>query len=254
MNLYEAIYVRKSVRKFVKQELPEKELDRIPRYFSQVKNLFGNIDTDMVILDNCKKRNPVSGLFGVKAPYYLVFYSEEKPRHLINLGYLMQQMALYLCTRGYGACCVENVHVNRYMRVRNGKKAVCALAFGKARGAYTRKASEARRKPLSAICTFQEQPRQWMRQMVEAARMAPSRGNRQPWRFVVYDNAIHIYTAGESAERLSPEDELSFGALFANLMVAGEEIWLELDLIRLNDLKAGRYKPEQYLLSVVLIS
>ncbi len=254
MNLYEAIHVRKSVSRYVMNEIPEKELDRLKKYFSEVTNLFGNIDTEVEILDNTEGKNSAAGLLGVKAPYYMIFYSEDKPKAMMNLGYLMQQMALYLCTRGLGACYIKNPRLKKYDRTRNGKTALAALAFGKAKGSHVRKAAEAQRKPLSQICTFREQPRQWVRQMVEAGRMAPSKGNRQPWRFVVYDNSIHIYTAGESAERLSREEEMAFGALFANLLVAGEELWLELDLIRLESLASSQYKPEQYLLSVVLIS
>ncbi len=254
MNLYDAIYTRKTVHKYAMSEVPGKELDRIRSHFYEVTNLFGNIETDMVILDNRRGKNPVSGLFGVKAPYYLVFYSEEKPRYIMNAGYLMQQMALYLCTKGLGACVVNNFHLRKEQRSLKGKKAVAALAFGRGREAVIRKSHEAPRKSIEEICTFREQPRQWVRQMVDAARMAPSIWNRQPWRFVVYDNCIHIYTTGESAERLSPSVEQSFGALFANLMVAGEELWLELDLIRLNSIAQNQYKQEQYLLSVVLIS
>lgn len=254
MNLYEAINVRKTVHRFSMSELSPKELDRIRRHFAEVTNLFGNIGTDMVIMNNRKGKNSPAGLLGIRAPYYLVFYSEEKPKYIMNLGYLMQQMALYLCTRGLGACFVRKVHLKKEQMTRNGKTAVTALAFGTAKGAYVRKAVDACRKPLEQICTFREQPRQWVRQMAEAARMAPSAMNRQPWRFIVYDNSIHIYTTRESASELSQADELSFGALFANLMVAGEELWLELDLIRLNSIAQNQYRQEQYLLSVVLIS
>ncbi|MDO4490170.1 MAG: nitroreductase family protein [Lachnospiraceae bacterium] len=254
MNLYEAIHVRKTVRKFAMTELPEKELDRIRRHFSQVTNLFGNIDVDIRILDNRKGNNHVSGLMGVKAPYYLVFYSEEKPRYKMNLGYLMQQMALYLCTRGLGACFVRRLHLKREHMMQDGKMAVAALAFGKSREGVVRKPMQASRIPMEKVCTFREEPRQWVRQMVEAARMAPSRHNSQPWRFVVFDNCIHIYTTGASGSALSFAEELCFGALFANLVVAGEELWLELDLIRLDSVVHTQYKPEQYLLSAVLIS
>lgn len=254
MNLYEAIFTRKTVRKYAMSELPEKELNRIKRHFSTVTNLFGNIDTEVTILDNRKGNNRVAGLLGVKAPYYLVFYSEEKAKYMMNLGYLMQQMALYLCVNGLGACFVTDVHLKKEQMTLNGKKAIAAVAFGRSKENHTRKAADAYRKPLEQICTFREQPRQWVRQMVEAARMAPSRKNRQPWRFIVYDNCIHIYTTGASADQLNVGEELSFGALFANLLVAGEELWLELDLIRLNDIAQNQYRQEQYLLSVVLIS
>lgn len=254
MNLYEAIFVRKTVHKYSMAELPQRELERICQHFASLPNLFGSIDTEIRILDNRKGNKKVSGVLGVKAPYYMVFYSEEKPKYRMNLGYLMQQMALFLCARGLGACFVPTVHLKKNQRSIGEKKAVTAVAFGRPREAHTRKQSEASLMPMEKICTFREQPRQWVRQMVDAARMAPSKGNRQPWRFLVYDNSIHIYSTNHSSQQLSLTEEISFGAVFANLVVAGEELWLELDLIRLESIAQNLYKKEQYLLSVVLIS
>ena len=59
--------------------------------------------------------------------------------------------------------------------------------------------------------------------ILEAARLAPSSMNSQPWRFVVYDNRIHIFSKKHSAEQLKKWDEVNFGIMFANLMVAAEE-------------------------------
>ena len=66
-----------------------------------------------------------------------------------------------------------------------------------------------------------------MRQLLEAARLSPSSMNIQPWRFVVYDSKIHIYTKKHAAEDMSRYrlDELNFGIMFANMMTAAEE-WI----------------------------
>ena len=85
---------------------------------------------------------------------------------------------------------------------KNGKRLVGLIAFGKSKGAYTRKQSEAKRLPLEELCVFKEVPRQWMNQILEAARLAPSSLNSQPWRFVVYDNRIHIFSKKYSVEKL----------------------------------------------------
>ena len=106
--------------------------------------------------------------------------------------------------------------------------------------------------PLEDLCVFKEVPRQWMTQMLEAARLSPSSMNSQPWRFVVYDNRIHIFSKKHSVEKLRKWDEVNFGIMFANMMVAAEELWLDVDLIRLGDISQKNFSNNQYVLSAIL--
>ena len=99
---------------------------------------------------------------------------------------------------------------------------------------------------------FKEVPRQWMTQMLEAARLSPSSMNSQPWRFVVYDNRILIFSKKHSVEKLRKWDEVNFGIMFANMMVAAEELWLDVDLIRLGDISQKNFSNNQYVLSAIL--
>ena len=126
------------------------------------------------------------------------------------------------------------------------------IAFGKSRGSHTRKQSEAKRLPLDELCVFKEVPRQRMNQILEAARLAPSTLNSQPWRFVVYDNRIHIFSKKYSVEKLKKWDEVNFGIMFANMMVVAEELWLDVDLIRLGDISQKNFPNNQYVLSAIL--
>jgi nitroreductase len=254
MDLYEAIFVRKSVRSYSSESLSPQTLDRIRAHFRELPCLFGNIGTDMAVLDNRKGQQRMLSLFSVKAPYYLVFYSEEAPRYLMNTGYLMEQMMLYLCSLGIGSCCLGSGRVRKELQEKNGRKMIGIIAFGKSRGPHVRKPAEARRLPLEQLCVFREVPRQWMRQLLEAARLAPSTMNSQPWRFVVYDNRIHIFSRKHKAEKLKKWDEVNFGVLFANLMVAAEELWLDVDLIRLENISQKNFPNSQYVLSAILKS
>ena len=54
MNLYEAIFVRKSVRNYSMEGLSNQVLDKIRVHYQELTSLFGNIDTDIAILDNRK--------------------------------------------------------------------------------------------------------------------------------------------------------------------------------------------------------
>lgn len=254
MNLYEAIFVRKSVRSYTGESLSPQVLDKLKAHFRELTGLFGGIETDMAVLDNRKGQQRMLSLFSVKAPYYLVFYSGEAPRYLMNMGYLMEQRVLYMCSIGIGTCYIGSNKIRKELQVKDGKKMVGIVAFGKARGSHVRKQAEARRLTLDQICVFKEVPRQWMRQLLDAARLSPSSANSQPWRFVVYDNRIHIFSRKHKAEQLKKWDEVNFGIMFANLMVAAEEMWLDVDLIRLEDISQKNFPNSQYVLSAILKS
>lgn len=252
MNLYEAIFVRKSVRNYSMEGLSTQTLDKIRSHYRELTSLFGNIDTDIAILDNRKGQQKVLSFFSVKAPYYLAFYSEEAPRSLMNMGYMMEQMVLYLCSQGIGTCYIGSNKLKKSQLTREGKNLVGIVAFGKARSSHVRKQSEAKRLSLDELCIFKEVPRQWMKQLLEAARLAPSSMNSQPWRFVVYDNRIHIFSKKHSVEQLKKWDEVNFGIMFANMMMVAEELWLDVDLIRLEDISQKNFSNNQYVLSVIL--
>lgn len=252
MNLYEAIFVRKSVRNFNMDTLNPQLMDKIRTHYREVSGMFANIDTDYAILDNRKGQQRMLSLFGVKAPYYLAFYSEEAPRSMMNMGCMMEQMVLYMCSIGVATCFIGSNKVKRSQQQKDGKDLVGIVAFGKSKGPHIRKQSEAKRIPLEELCTYKEVPRQWMKQLLEAARLAPSSMNSQPWRFVAYDNRIHIFSKRHSLDQLKKWDEVNFGIMFANMMVVAEELWLDVDFIRLEDISQKNFPNSQYVLSAIL--
>lgn len=252
MNLFEAIFVRKSVRNYINDALSPQMLQDILTQFEEIKGLFGGIETELAIFDNRKGQYKMLGMLGVKAPYYLVLYSEEKDRALMNAGYLMEQLSLYLYTRGIGSCFVGSPVLKKKYQRRDNKKMMVVLAFGKAKGSCIRKQIEAKRLTLKELCVYKETPRQWMNQLLDLARMAPSSMNSQPWRFVVFDSRIHIFSKKHASDRLGKWDELNFGIMFSHMMVVAEELWLDVDLIRLEELSQKNFPNNQYVLSAIL--
>ncbi len=256
MNLYEAIFVRQSIRKYNNDALSEETLTDIRKHFLELPNLFGDVETDIAIVDN--RRNPIRLLHlgNVSAPYYMIFYSREAKRSQMNVGFLMQHMALYLCTIGIGSCIIGSTNFRKDLRTKGEMKAVGLMAFGKSKGPLSRAHGGAKRIPMDELCSFREVPRQWMKQLLQAARMAPSSMNDQPWRFVVYDSRIHIFTKKHQVDRMKRYrwEEVNFGIMFANLMIAAEELWLDIDLIRLENISQKNFPNSQYVLSAIMRS
>ena len=257
MNLYEAIFIRRSVKKFRNEQISSDLLDMILDHYRELPGLFGGIRTDAVILNGSDKVQRQTGFTWVRAPYYLAFYSEEAARYQMNMGYLIQQMALYLCTLGLDSCLLDvSTFRSGLRRNGNGLKLAGILAFGKSREPETGKREEVRRLSLNELCVFKEVPRQWMMQLLDAARMAPSVRNAQPWRVVVYDSRIHIFTKKHQVERFARYhlEEQSFGGMLANILVAAEELWVDVDMIRLENISQKNFPNNQYVLSAIMRS
>ena len=99
MNLYEAIFLRKSVRNYEMESISSEIIQEMREFYGEIEGLNPGIRTEISIIDNTRGKNKMMHLFGVKAPYYLAFYSEDKDLAQMNAGYILEQIALFLCTK-----------------------------------------------------------------------------------------------------------------------------------------------------------
>ena len=156
MDLYEAIFCRKSVRNYRKSPVSQETQDEILHYFYEIPEVFGEINTAAAVCDNADGSVRMHLPGEVNAPYYLVFYSEKCVNDLMNIGYLIQQMSLFLCTRGFGACNVTNLQLRKDLQKKGTLQAMGMLAFGVPAGPLTHKENEFNRLPLEKLCSYQE--------------------------------------------------------------------------------------------------
>lgn len=252
MNLYESIYVRKSVRHYKTEELSQKTIEELKNFIDHLEPLFPEIKIKIEILDNISKKERLKGLFVPNAPYYLAFYSEEKEKHDLNAGYILEQISLYLTSKGIGSCFLGMTKTPK--NIEEELHFVIGMAFGMPKGEVIRHDYEANRLTMDELCVFKEKPKAWVNEILEAARLAPSSLNSQPWRFVVYENRIHVFSkkppsTGKSRGKFN---EFNFGVMLANISIAAEEIWVDLDLIKLNNITHKTIPNNQYMISILI--
>lgn len=254
MNLYEAIYVRKSIRNFKKEAIDDKILSGILEFVEEIEPIFPGIGVKVEIIDNVTKRGRVGGLVNVSAPYYIALYAEKKEKRDLHAGYIMEHISLYLNTKGIGSCFLGMAKRKDKKMEESGYDFVTALAFGLPKGSLFRHDYEAKRLSMDELCAYKERPKTWVKEILDTARLAPSSYNSQPWRFVVYENRIHVFCkkAVMANGTFGKFAELNLGIMFANVMIAAEEIWVDLDLIRLNNITHKTLPNNQYVLSVLL--
>ena len=96
-GLYEMIFKRKSFhlfRNIGNEHLTEEELKDIEKEFSKLKPLNKDIKVKIKIV---KKESILRG-----QEYCIFFYSEKKDNYLQNIGYLGEQLDLYLVSKNIG--------------------------------------------------------------------------------------------------------------------------------------------------------
>jgi len=174
----EIIMKRKSIRKFDPTALGESVLDTVREQIRNCKPLYPDIKYSVKIVDKAK------GAFGINAPHYLAFSSEEKDGAYENIGFIGQQLDLFLSSSGLGSCWIGMAKPEE--KETSSLQHVICIAFGKPAEPLHRDISAFSRLPLTDICEGYDE-------RIEAARLAPSARNMQGWFFVAEDDKIICY-------------------------------------------------------------
>ena len=189
MTLNEMICHRKSCRQFTGEPVDVELIEKILSF--EPKPLYPEIKVRMDIVS----RDQVWCIFPCPwiTPQLIAIYSEEAEGYTENIGFVLQQMDLYLQTLGLGACWLGIGRMNPGTTEVEGMKFVIMLAFGYPQGDQLRhNLKEFKRKPMEQI-TDHPDPR------LEPARLAPSAVNDQPWYFTHEGDDIHVWCTKEGS-------------------------------------------------------
>lgn len=227
MTLYEAIFKRKSVRSYRMEELPEELLTNIRKYEKEIDRLHPELKYELMILNALTEEVPLKGLFRVKAPYYMVLFIEDKDGHMEEAGYILEQLVLFMTTKGIGTCYQGGARLEGDFCPKDFRQAM-VVAFGWADTTIYRQENQAKRLSMNEIAFIKESINDDVRLLLRAARMAPSAINDQPWRMMVYNNRIHIFAKRIfGAKEASDRERMDIGIMAAHFSVAAEEFWID---------------------------
>ena len=212
MDLYQQIYLRKSCRKYKLEPLSAAQLADIEGFISTMRPLF----PDAKISHRLVGAEGVKGLLAPKAPHYLIISGQSAPERDLNVGFLFQQLDLYLSALGLGACWLGGANAKKSQFTKDDILAIC---FGETIGSNTRTAAEFKRKSLAEISSGEDA-------RLEAARLAPSGLNSQPWYFIAEDGLIHVYKKNFSKLKTAfyPHVEVDIGIALCHLFLASEAL------------------------------
>lgn len=212
LKWYEAIFVRRSRRQFTGTPVKNGKWQRLETLVKRLNTGFSGARLKLI-------NNPPDDVFkGAVGPYgkitgapaYVAFIGNTAdPNYHEKVGYLGQCLILETTALRLGTCWVsgffkrETVQEQLELLPEEEVLAVSPIGYTADRYNFTELVLSKfgyhhKRKELESLCPdgIEEAWPKWVRASLEAARLAPSAINRQPWLFSVQDETIKISIAG----------------------------------------------------------
>ena len=200
-NLYEMIFKRKSFhlfRNIGNEHIAKEELKDIEEKFSKLKPLVEDIKVKIKIV---KKESILRG-----QEYCILFYSEKKDNYLQNIGYLGEQLDLYLVSKNIGTLWFGIGKPDE--QKLDGLDFVIMIAIAKidSPDKFRKDMYKSKRKELSEIWNGDN-----YLDIANIIRFTPSACNTQPWIVDSSVNELKIYRYRKEGKRgIMPKDRVIY--------------------------------------------
>lgn len=199
MDYYKQIFKRKSFHIFKNTDtLTDSEIQGLKDFIKTVKPLNPEIKTEICIMPESETTCKRGG------QYCILFYSETKGEYLRNIGYIGEQIDLYLASQNIGALWfgigkLQNMQIN-------GLDFVIMISIAKMpEDKFRKDMFQSKRKPLSEIWSGDTLG------VAEIVRFAPSACNTQPWFVENTGCELMVYRFKKPGKRgIMPADKVRY--------------------------------------------
>lgn len=202
-SLYPMIYKRKSFhlfRNIGNEKITANEIESIYKKYDELTPLYSDIKTKIKIVPaaetTCKRGQE----------YCILIYSEKKDNYLPNVGYLGEQLDLYLTSLNIGTLWFGIGKTNEIPF--EGLNFVIMIAISKIddENKFRKDMFKSKRKPIEEIWLGEE-----ITGITNIIRFAPSACNTQPWIVEHIGNSLNVYRYKKQGKRgIMPIDKVSF--------------------------------------------
>jgi nitroreductase len=231
---YQAIFIRKSRRSFHPRRPEEDKIVRLEKLCREFRP-FPVARAELVRKSPDEVFRGIVGGYGriTGASYYIAFLGTEGVPHVEEaVGYMGEGLILEATVLGLGTCWVSGFFrpaaVRAHLDLPEGERVFAVTPVGYAEREYTIKdriyrgiAASGKRKRLDEIVSG-DLAEPWQRTAVEAARLAPSASNRQPWRFAAAPGSLTVRTDGGKDVGRFPK-RLDCGIAMMHVAVGAQE-------------------------------
>ncbi len=201
-NLYDMIFKRKSFhlfRNIGNEHITDEELQDIEDNFTKLQRLDENIKVKMKIV-----KNGTTCMRGQE--YCILFYSEKKDNYLQNIGYLGEQLDLYLVSKNIGTLWFGIGKVQE--KQLDGLDFVIMIAIAKVESEdkFRKDMFKSKRKEIAEMWKGDN-----YLDIANIVRFAPSACNTQPWIVESSEKELKVYRYRKEGKRgIMPKNMVKF--------------------------------------------
>ena len=189
IDYYKEIFKRKSFHFFNGGEtITEEDVITINNYIKTVAPLYPDIKTEIIVV----KENETTCHRG--ADYCILFYSEPKGDYLRNVGYIGEQIDLFLASIDIGALWF-GIGKPKEKRNNNLDYVIMIAIKRMPKNSFRKDMFKSKRKPLSEIWSGEQMG------VANIIRYAPSACNTQPWFVVNDEGTLSVYRYKKQGKR-----------------------------------------------------
>ena len=131
-----------------------------------------------------------------------------------------------------------------------GMRFTISLEFGYPKEGMYRDVKDINRMSVKKICVMKEQMNKRIESVIEFARIAPSAYNVQTWRFVVYNDRVHIFVKKKLIKGVEKFAYVNIGAMLGNIAIGADEMWIDLKYREIKGIKENNYGDNEYIISI----
>ena len=229
---------RRSVRSFSDRPIEREILAQGTAFMNQIKNPYG-IPVRFVLLN--AKEHGLSCPVISGGDWYICAAAERVPHGEEAFGYAFEQLVLYAQSHGLGTTWIGGTMnrglFERAMQLQVGEEMLCITPLGypaekmSLREVMMRKGTKADArndfealffdgsfaKPLTKARAGR------LAKPLELVRLAPSAVNKQPWRVVVTDSAVHFYVKKAKGAAVGSMQKIDMGIALCHFALGAEE-------------------------------
>ena len=259
MELYDAIFYRKSTKQYSQKKVKKELLEEVKNICSQITYLNKELNIKAHVID---RGHLISFLMGknckVKSPHYIIITSDNGEDYLQNIGYAMEEVVLKLTSLGIATCWLEcdikredilefvdlkseedldanETEEENIEKEENLENPYSIIAFGYPEEGEKlfKNNKNADRKRINHVCKKLDKS---LEKIVEPLRLAPSMKNSQPWILYNKENNVHLYEEKQK-KNLSDTNKISMGIALRHFDIACKEFGVDVNYLKMNTKK-----------------
>ena len=255
MELYDAIFYRKSVRNYSNKKVTIALMEEVKNISSNITYLNNDLNIKAHVIE---RGHLIHFLMGkkhkLKAPHYIVLTSNKGEGYLGNIGFAAEEIVLQLTILGVATCWLEcnlkredilefidiedinedNVNdENQENMEENLEYPIALIAFGYAQESeklFREQDDDIDRKHIKKVCKKIDKK---YTNIVEAVRLAPSIKNIQPWVLYKDIDGLSIYEEKQK-KHIRDMSKISMGIALRHLDIACKKFELKIDFSKTN--------------------